>query len=128
MDRLPLSAERIVRKLMEAAPEGEGSSIGVDGNTVVRLLEWQGEIAKLRCVIVEEIRMRDPLQEAALRFGITRRETEVLRLVLLGASTAAIARRLQIAETTAYDHVKHIAIKTASGGRREIVAHVLGFL
>jgi DNA-binding CsgD family transcriptional regulator len=128
MDRLPLRVERIVRNLTEAACTGTGCSIGVDGDTVVRVVESYSQATRLQGVIVEKLRMRDPLQEAIQRFGITTRETQVLRLLLLGASTATIAKQLSIAETTACDHVRRIANKTASRGRGKIVARVLGFL
>jgi DNA-binding CsgD family transcriptional regulator len=100
----------------------------VDGDTVVRIVESYSQSKDLKAVIVEKLRMRNPLQEAIQCFGITTRETQVLRLLLLGASTATIAQQLHIAETTANDHVRRIANKTASRGRGQIVARVLGFL
>ena len=41
------------------------------------------------------------MREAVQRYKITARETQVLRLLLQGASTALIADALQIADTTA---------------------------
>jgi DNA-binding CsgD family transcriptional regulator len=130
MDRLPLRVERIVRNLTESARTRKGTdcSIGVDGDTVIRMVECYSQAANVKGVIVEKLWVREPLQEAIQRFGMTTRETQVLRLLLLGASTATIAKQLQIAETTANDHVRHIAIKTASRGCGQIVARVLGFL
>jgi DNA-binding CsgD family transcriptional regulator len=128
MDRLPSRVERIVRYLLTSPPKDVDCSTGVDGDIVVRIVECHNRGAKLRGIIVEKLRTRDPLQEAIHRFGITARETQVLRLLLLGASTATIAKQLSIAETTACDHVRRIADKTASRGRGQIVARVLGFL
>ncbi|MGP6159481.1 MAG: response regulator transcription factor [Vulcanimicrobiaceae bacterium] len=129
MDRLPPRVERIVQYLLTAAPKGVDCSIGVDGDIVVRIVECFNQGAKqLHGIVVEKLRTSDPLQEAIQRFGITARETQVLRLLLLGTSTATIAKQLSIAETTACDHVRRIADKTTSRGRGQIVARVLGFL
>jgi DNA-binding CsgD family transcriptional regulator len=128
MDRLPARVERIVRNLSEAARKEADSSVGIEGDTIVRIVEAYSRTVALTGVIVDRLRTRDPLQEAIRRFGITPRETEVLRHLLRGASTAAIAKQLQIAETTATDHVRRIAAKTASRGRGQIVARVLGLL
>jgi DNA-binding CsgD family transcriptional regulator len=128
MERLPSRVERIVRNLISDGRTGATSAIGVDGDTIVRIVEPYSRTADLMCIIVEKLRMRDPLHEAIERFGITTRETQVLRLLLQGASTATIAKALSIAETTACDHVRRIATKTASRGRGQIVAKVLGFL
>jgi DNA-binding CsgD family transcriptional regulator len=128
MERLPPRVERIVSNLAEPACNGSDFAIGVDGDTVVRIVDCYSQTAKLKGVLVEKLRTSDPLREAVQRFGITARETQVLRLLLLGASTATIARRLQIAQTTAFDHLKRIAGKTTSHGRGTIVARVLGLL
>ncbi|MGP6156821.1 MAG: LuxR C-terminal-related transcriptional regulator [Vulcanimicrobiaceae bacterium] len=128
MDRLPVRVERIVRILVDANHGEIDCPLGVDGDLVVRIVELYSRTAELKGIIVEKLRRRDPLQEAIVRFGITTRETQVLRLLLLGASTATIAKQLHIAETTAVDHVRRIAVKTSSRGRGQIVARVLGFL
>jgi DNA-binding NarL/FixJ family response regulator len=127
-DRLPARVERIFRNLTAEASKGANdSSIGVDGDMVVRVVPTYSQTANLTSIIVEKLRKRDPLHEAIQRFSFTAREAQVLRLLLLGASTAAIARKLHIAETTACEHVSRIARKTASRGRGQIVARVLGF-
>jgi DNA-binding CsgD family transcriptional regulator len=126
-DRLPARVERIVRTLMQASREGSDRSAGVDGELVVRLVESYSRRGDLTGVVVETLRTRDPLREAVQRFGLTTREMQVLRLLLVGSSSAAIARQLHIAETTASEHVRRIADKTASRGRGQIVARVLGF-
>jgi DNA-binding CsgD family transcriptional regulator len=120
--------ERIVRNLIAGDRKDTGSALGVDGDIVVRIVESYSPTGSLTGIIVEKLRTRDPLREAIQSFGITARETQVLRLLLRGASTAAIARELHIAETTACDHVRRIARKTNSRGRGQIVARVLGFL
>ncbi|MGP6157541.1 MAG: LuxR C-terminal-related transcriptional regulator [Vulcanimicrobiaceae bacterium] len=128
LDRLPPPVEQIVRNLLQARSADTAGAIGIEGDTIVRIAESYSSTQQLCGIVVEKLRTRDPLQEAIGRFGITPRETEVLRLLLLGAATATIARQLSIAETTAADHVRRIATKTGSRGRGQIVARVLGFL
>ncbi len=51
--------------------------------------------------------------------GLTRRETEVLRLVGVGLSNRAIARQLVISESTAANHVRSILSKTQCANRTQ---------
>jgi DNA-binding CsgD family transcriptional regulator len=125
MDRLPPRVERMARALLDA---GAAGPVAVDGDLAVRIVDSFCPTAKLMGLVVESTRTRDPLREAIARFGITPRETQVLRLLLLGESTAAIANKLHIAENTACDHVRRIANKTGSRGRGQIVARALGLL
>ncbi|CAB4961727.1 unannotated protein [freshwater metagenome] len=57
---------------------------------------------------------------------LTSREVEVLRLMATGATNAAIAARLVIAEGTAKTHVKNILRKLDAGNRAEAVSRFLG--
>jgi DNA-binding CsgD family transcriptional regulator len=124
MDVLPPRIEQIVRCLTEQ--NEVGGAVAVDGDTVVRVLQpYCPAVENLTCVIVEKLRARDPISQAVKRYGITPREAQVLRLVLGGAATAAVAAQLHIAETTARDHLKRIAAKTSCRSRAQIVARVL---
>ncbi|WP_051471008.1 helix-turn-helix transcriptional regulator [Patulibacter minatonensis] len=57
---------------------------------------------------------------------LTAREAEVLRLMATGATNAAIAATLVIAEGTAKTHVKNILRKLEVGNRAEAVSRFLG--
>jgi DNA-binding NarL/FixJ family response regulator len=57
---------------------------------------------------------------------LTSREVEVLRLMAAGATNAAIAATLVIAEGTAKTHVKNILRKLEVGNRAEAVSRFLG--
>jgi DNA-binding CsgD family transcriptional regulator len=57
-------------------------------------------------------------------YGLTRREREVTRLVLMGRSTAMIADELVIAPVTVQQHLKSIFAKTGVRSRRDLVCTV----
>jgi DNA-binding NarL/FixJ family response regulator len=59
---------------------------------------------------------------AADRFHLTRREVEVLRLVVAGRSNPAIAADLFISVRTAQTHVTNILAKLQVGSRTEAAA------
>ena len=54
--------------------------------------------------------------------GLTTREREVVELIMLGATTSAIAGRLHISPHTLRDHVKSIFSKVKVSSRAELMA------
>ncbi|HZZ51247.1 MAG TPA: LuxR C-terminal-related transcriptional regulator [Pseudonocardia sp.] len=60
------------------------------------------------------------------QFALTRRETDVLRLMAEGDTNSRIARRLVISEGTVKSHVKAILRKLRAGNRAEAVSRWLG--
>jgi len=111
----------------------DGATIGrpaaaLSDGVAVRLMPEASEARGLYCIVVERLRSRDLLGAAIARYAISPREGEVLAHILAGEGTSSIANALQIAETTAADHIKNIARKTGSRSRGQIVARILGFL
>ncbi len=78
-------------------------------------------------VAVERYRSRNPLRLAADKFSMSSRELEVLSLVLKGFGTPQIAESLDIAESTAHDHIKRMMLKTRARNRVELAAKTLGW-
>ncbi len=56
---------------------------------------------------------------------LTARETEVLRLIARGHTSAEIGERLSLSERTIETHRAHIQEKLALSGRRELVSYAL---
>ena len=94
---------------------------------VVRTAPLTGPAGLKIGVLIERYRSRNPLRHAAEKFGMSSRELEVLSLVLKGYGTPQIAAALDIAESTAHDHVKRMMLKTRAHNRVELAAKALGW-
>lgn len=95
---------------------------------VVRVNPLRGTDGSLKIgVLVERYRSRNPLRHAADKFAMSSRELEVLALVLKGFGTPQIAAALDIAESTAHDHIKRMMLKTRARNRVELAAKTLGW-
>jgi DNA-binding NarL/FixJ family response regulator len=57
------------------------------------------------------------LNKVRIKFGLTRRETDVLRRVLNGLKNIDIADELEISEQTVKDHLSNIYLKTGVENR-----------
>lgn len=57
--------------------------------------------------------------------GLTPKESEVTRLILLGHPTRHISDRLRISDHTVQDHLKSIFTKVGVSSRRELISRVL---
>lgn len=94
--------------LVSGAPLGNGSS---HGRTVVTI-----EPADVGRTLDLELDL----------YGLTVRERDVVREVMAGASSSAIARTLAISVHTVQDHLKAVFAKVDVTSRRELVASLTG--
>ena len=117
--------DRLVRRIT-AKSRGMESVAMATPTLMLRIVELDGPAGSHIGVFAEPFQSRDALREASRRYHITRRENEVLQLLVQGAATGEIASALSIQETTVQDHIKNIAAKTNSRSRTEIVAKILG--
>ena len=58
--------------------------------------------------------------------GLTAREMDIVRQVLLGASTKEMALELHLSAHTVQDHLKAVFAKLGIGSRRELIAQFVG--
>ena len=68
-----------------------------------------------------------PLEVASLilqAYGLTKREGEVVRLVLHGLDTEQIAEVLRLSHYTVQDHLKSIFDRVGVSSRKEVVARI----
>lgn len=76
-------------------------------------------------VVIEPARRAELAPLLLQAHGLTAKESDVARLVLLGRSTKEISRALFISEHTVQDHFKAIFNKVGVGSRRELVIRIL---
>ncbi|MGP6191623.1 MAG: response regulator transcription factor [Vulcanimicrobiaceae bacterium] len=93
--------------------------------TMLRLVPLVGADEKLFALSLEADTTRNGLTRAARRFQLTRRESEVLALILEGFSASEIGESLHIAENTVQGYFKRLLSKTNSRNRPAMVANVL---
>jgi DNA-binding CsgD family transcriptional regulator len=77
-------------------------------------------------VILQPAHPLDALPTFAAAAQLTPRETDVVAAALRGLSDRAIARDLELSEYTVQDHLKRVYAKTATRGRAELIARLLG--
>jgi len=75
-------------------------------------------------VIFEEARPSEIAPLIADAYGLTKRESEITRLVLRGLSTNEVSEELHITPNTVRDHFKSIFDKVGVRSRRELVGQV----
>lgn len=97
----------------------------LSNGTMLRLVPLVGAEEKLFALSLEADGTRNGLTRAARRFQLTRRESEVLALILEGFSASEIGRSLHIAENTVQGYFKRLLSKTNSRNRPAMVANVL---
>lgn len=129
-ERLPRVLEETVRELTAGwssdAPKAVGVGLPVPF-LVVRTQPMSGPAGLFIGVRIDRFRPANSLTGAADRFHISRRELQVLALLLDGNRLDQIALQLHIATSTVQDHLKSMLGKTASRNRSELIARVLGW-
>lgn len=93
----------------------------------VRLSRLAGGSSAFYLVSVEPARRRATVLRAMTRYGLSRREGQVLGEVLRGSSSTEIGESLSISGSTATFHLKQLLRKTNSRNRTELTARVLGW-
>lgn len=86
--------------------------------------ERLGPSSEAVVVILQPAALRQLLPAAAAWFGLTRRETEVLRLIALGLPAKQMARHMQLSVHTVNDHLRAIYRKASVRGRDELLARL----
>ena len=71
-----------------------------------------------------------PPQSQAEKLGLTERERDVLRLIVVGRNNSEIASELYVSEATVKTHINHIFAKLGARDRTHavVLAHQLGLV
>ena len=100
--------------------------VGLTDNIFLRVIPLLGAGAIAKIVFIENVKGRRGIPTAARRFDLTKREIEVLELLIASKSNPEIARALWIAESTAQEHVKNIFRKMKTNRRTEVITKLFG--
>lgn len=121
--KLQADVEAFVRDLAADAQDGSSVRAGLlSDNRVLRVVRVVGHEGTLYILNVEEDKNTNSLLRAARRHQLTRRETEVLSLILDGASAGEIAQMLALSEHTVQGYFKRLLFKTGARNRVSMVA------
>ena len=108
----------------ESRASGAPAVVAYDDDTVLRIVPLNGAMAGSVAIFIDNFSKRGSVFEAAKRFGLTKRESEVLQLVLGARTNSDIASALSLAESTVSDHLKSIMRKTNVTKRVQLVSKV----
>ena len=123
--RLPDLIERRVRLSIRTAGDADGGGVEfLSPNLLIRAVQLDGPAGSCVVVSIERHRDRDPIADAAVRFQLTRRETEILTLVISGLKGREIAERTHIQPNTVREHFKNVARKIGARSRAEMIAKI----
>jgi DNA-binding CsgD family transcriptional regulator len=128
--RLRPQVEKVVREIVagwnDPALRATNCFGVIPPSGIVRVVALGGAQSYI-AILIEQIRHWDSLRRAAKGYSLSPRETEVLSLILEGASAPEIANLLCLAESTVQSYFKHLLSKTNSRNRPSMVAKVLGW-
>ncbi len=97
----------------------------LEDGSVMRISPLLGNGDDMYALVIEADRNKDYVARAVSRYGLTKRQTDVLLHVLEGANAGDVAAALHISEYTAQGYIKALLTKTASRNRTAMVAKIL---
>ena len=95
-----------------------------DDETVLRIVPLDTQLFGCVAIFVDVFGHRGSVFEAAKKYGLTKRESQVLALMVRATTQADIAAQLCVAESTVGDHIKSIMRKMDTSKRIEIISKV----
>jgi DNA-binding CsgD family transcriptional regulator len=95
-----------------------------DDDTILRIVALDGQQFACVAIVVDSFGRRGSIFKAAKQFGLTKRESEVLQMLIQGKANSEVAERLCVAESTVADHVKSIMRKAGTSKRAALVSKV----
>jgi DNA-binding CsgD family transcriptional regulator len=119
-----LIPEALVR-LSECGALREEALVALNDDTWLRTVPLDASWVEATVVFVESGETRGSIERFAERYGLSKREVDVLRLMLDNHVNAAIGKLLFIAESTVAEHIKNIYRKTQSARRTELIGKLL---
>jgi DNA-binding CsgD family transcriptional regulator len=130
VERLPLPLDDAVREAIASWGTDAQDERVVEPlpDVVLRVSRLRGPSRNYVAVFCESRTRRDDLTNAARAFLLTKREQEVLGLVLQGFRPDEIADELVVPEAAVEDYLIQLLRKTKSQSRTEMISRVLGWV
>ncbi len=128
--RLPRAIESSVRSALAQnfdADTVQHATIMPIPSLLVHISRIHGGGSSFFALLLQRELRRAPLASATRRFALTKRESEVLQLVMRGMHATDIAQQLSISQSTVTGYFKGLLRKTQARNRSEMVAKVLGW-
>jgi DNA-binding CsgD family transcriptional regulator len=116
-------SKRVLDRYFSKGPAETETFEALDETVILRIMPLAGNIGYY-AIFLETIGSRPSLDHVAKLYGLTKREIDVLALVLRGLSGAKIAEQLFISEGTVGDHMKNLFRKTKTNRRSALVASI----
>jgi len=81
------------------------------------------------CLFVREDSLADRLDLNSIRqqFGLSRRETDILRRTITGVKNTDVAEDINISEQTVKDYLSKVYLKSGAKNKFELVTYILNF-
>lgn len=118
---------RLAAAFKTARQTGQDVIEAFDDDTIFRIVPLGGAMHGCCQVFVDSFDRSASFMAAAKEHGLTRREAEILPLILGGMTNGEMAQKLFIAESTVADHMKSILRKTNAKKRSEVIARLYNF-
>lgn len=130
-DELRMEGSRLeaLRKAFEqlaVRPPHDRRTVMRLGSSLLHLVWLGGADGPYYAIFVERQIETEELEKAAKRYGLTKRETEVLSLIISGKGGNEIAETLCISLATVNDHFKSLRRKTDTHSRSAMLIKILG--
>lgn len=111
---------------LASRPADERRTVTTIGSLLLHLTWLVGADGPYYAVFVEREIETKELEKAAKRYGLSKREAEVLELIISGKSGNEIAQALCISLATVNDHFKSLRRKTGTHSRSAMLIKILG--
>ena len=112
----------VINAVREAIRSGDSIIVAYDDETALRIMPLGAGLAGSVAIFVDVFSHRGSLFAAAKAFALTKRESQVLRLLISGKSNPQIAAMLFVADSTVANHVQSVMRKMRVSKRMEIMS------
>lgn len=124
-ERVPTALQTLLERVVDVHGENPEAAVAI-GDVVLRPFPLNGGQQAYYGVLVELKAEREYLKKATERFSLSKREAEVLSLIVAGYRGNEIAGKLSITPATVNDHFQNLLLKTGTHNRSEMLVQILG--